>query len=105
MIAPSFSDIFYSNCTKNGFLPIELPESECRVVADSGRARIELDNQTVACDGGKFLFQIDGEIKRRLLGASTTSLSPWPSSPRSSGSKGTRRLPWPGDHGDRLIGE
>lgn len=68
VIAPSFSDIFYSNCTKNGFLPIVLSEEECRQVAGAGEARIELDNQTVACDGGKFLFQIDGEIKRRLLG-------------------------------------
>ena len=68
VIAPSFSDIFYSNCTKNGFLPIVLSEDECRQVAEAGEARIELDNQTVACDGGKFLFQIDGEIKRRLLG-------------------------------------
>ena len=68
VIAPSFSDIFYSNCTKNGFLPIVLPEDECRQVAQAGQARVELDNQTVACEGGKFLFQIDGEIKRRLLG-------------------------------------
>ena len=68
VIAPSFSDIFYSNCTKNGFLPVRLAEEHCQEIARAGAARIELDNQTVSWDGGKALFEIDGEIKRRLLG-------------------------------------
>ena len=68
VIAPSFSDIFFSNCTKNGFLPVVLSEEECHRIAEAGSARIELDNQTVSWEGGKALFQIDGEIKRRLLG-------------------------------------
>ena len=33
VIAPSFSDIFYSNCTKNGLLPVILDEEHCRAVA------------------------------------------------------------------------
>ena len=67
VIAPSFSDIFYSNCTKNGLLPVVLDEEHCRAVAAAGEARIDLDDQTVNCAGGVFQFEIDEEIKHRLL--------------------------------------
>jgi 3-isopropylmalate/(R)-2-methylmalate dehydratase small subunit len=67
VIAPSFSDIFYSNCTKNGLLPVILVEEECRKVAGSGEARIDLDDQTVTCAEGVFQFEIDEQIKHRLL--------------------------------------
>ena len=67
VIAPSYSDIFYSNCTKNGLLPIELDEEQCREVAGSGKARIDLDDQTVTCDAGVFKFEIDEQIKHRLV--------------------------------------
>ena len=78
VIAPSFSDIFYSNCTKNGLLPIVLDEEHCRAVAGAGEARIDLDDQTVNCasapgqgarepGAGVFRFEIDEEIKHRLL--------------------------------------
>jgi 3-isopropylmalate/(R)-2-methylmalate dehydratase small subunit len=67
IIAPSFSDIFYSNCTKNGLLPIVLDEEGCRAVADSGEARIDLDDQSVTCTGGEFRFEIDQQIKHRLI--------------------------------------
>jgi len=66
IIAPSFSDIFYSNCTKNGLLPIILDEAQCRQVAASGRAVIDLDDETVTCEEGVFQFSIDEEIKHRL---------------------------------------
>lgn len=66
VIAPSFSDIFYSNCTKNGLLPIILDEEKCKLVASSGRAVIELDDETVSCEEGVFTFAIDEEIKHRL---------------------------------------
>jgi 3-isopropylmalate/(R)-2-methylmalate dehydratase small subunit len=80
VIAPSFSDIFFSNCTKNGLLPVILSEEECRQVAASGEARIDLDDQTVNVSGqaapgreaeeaapGVFKFEVDPEIKHRLL--------------------------------------
>jgi 3-isopropylmalate/(R)-2-methylmalate dehydratase small subunit len=67
VIAPSYSDIFFSNCTKNGLLPIVLDEDDCRAVAGSGKARIDLDDQTVTCDAGVFAFEIDEQIKHRLL--------------------------------------
>ena len=68
VIAPSFSDIFYSNATKNGFLPVILPREHCRGIASSGRVRIDLDDQTVDYEGGVVPFEIDEETKHRLLG-------------------------------------
>jgi len=68
VIAPSFSDIFYSNSTKNGFLPVVLPEETCKEIVAAGEAKIDLDAQTVSWDGGEASFEIEGDIKRRLLG-------------------------------------
>ncbi len=67
VIAPSFSDIFYSNCTKNGLLPVILDEQDCRAIAGSGEARVDLDDQTVTCAAGVFHFEIDEQIKHRLV--------------------------------------
>ena len=67
LIAPSFADIFFSNCTKVGLLPVVLTEDECRAVAESGSAKVELESQTVTCAAGTFAFEIDQEIKHRLL--------------------------------------
>jgi 3-isopropylmalate/(R)-2-methylmalate dehydratase small subunit len=81
VIAPSFSDIFFTNCTKNGLLPVVLDEEHCRAVAGAGEARIDLDDQTVNCasapgaggeearkpGAGVFHFEIDEEIKHRLI--------------------------------------
>lgn len=68
VIAPSFSDIFYSNATKNGLLPVILSDQERREVAEAGAARIDLDDQTVTSSAGVMRFEIDEEIKRRMLG-------------------------------------
>jgi len=67
VIAPSFADIFYVNCTKNGLLPVILPEESCREVAAVGDARIDVDDQTVTFVGGVVEFELDAEIKHRLL--------------------------------------
>jgi 3-isopropylmalate/(R)-2-methylmalate dehydratase small subunit len=64
VVAPSFADIFRSNATKIGLLPVELPEEQCRELARRGRARIDLAAQTV---DGEFAFAIDPETKHRLL--------------------------------------
>ena len=66
IIAPSFADIFYSNCTKIGLLPVILDEEHCRAVAEAGEARIDLDDETVNCAAGVFQFQIEHEVKHRL---------------------------------------
>jgi 3-isopropylmalate/(R)-2-methylmalate dehydratase small subunit len=63
IVAPSFADIFRSNCTKNGLLPIVLPAEQARAIATRGRARIDLAAQTI----DEFAFDIDPEIKHRLL--------------------------------------
>jgi 3-isopropylmalate/(R)-2-methylmalate dehydratase small subunit len=68
IVAPSFADIFFSNCTKIGLLPVVLGEDEVRGVMGAGSARIDLESQTVEYDGTSASFDIDGEIKRRLLG-------------------------------------
>ena len=67
IVAPSFADIFFSNCTKIGLLPVVLAEEEVRGVMAAGRARIDLDSQTVSYGDASATFDIDGEIKRRLL--------------------------------------
>jgi 3-isopropylmalate/(R)-2-methylmalate dehydratase small subunit len=67
VVAPSFADIFYVNCTKNGVLPVILDEDRCRGIAEAGEARIDVDDQTVDFAGGVVRFEIDEEIKHRLL--------------------------------------
>ena len=67
VIAPSFADIFYGNCTKIGLLPVILDEADCRGIAEAGRARIDVDEQTVDYAGGVVRFEIDEEVKHRLL--------------------------------------
>ena len=67
VIAPSFGDIFYSNCTKNGLLPIVLPEDEARAVAAAGDVTVDLAAQTVRAGDQTFSFDIDVDIKNRLL--------------------------------------
>jgi 3-isopropylmalate/(R)-2-methylmalate dehydratase small subunit len=68
IIAPSFADIFRSNCTKIGLLPVELSASECAAIAQAGEAQVDLAEQTVRWPGGRATFDIDPEIKHRLLG-------------------------------------
>jgi 3-isopropylmalate/(R)-2-methylmalate dehydratase small subunit len=67
IVAPSFADIFYSNCTKIGLLPVPLPEEEVEKLMDATEAEIDLDAQVVRFDGREVPFDIDAEIKNRLL--------------------------------------
>src|SRR3954466_10119992 len=67
ILAPSFADIFYSNCTKVGLLPAILDAEHCKAVAEAGEARIDLDDETVNCAAGVFQFQIEPDVKHRLL--------------------------------------
>ncbi len=68
IVAPSFADIFFSNCTKIGLLPVVLSESEVRGVMAAGEARIDLEAQSVTYGGSTAAFEIEPETKRRLLG-------------------------------------
>ena len=67
IVAPSFSDIFYSNCTKIGLLPVVLAEDEVKAVMEHGEARIDLDAQTVTYGDATASFDIDPDIRHRLL--------------------------------------
>jgi len=73
LLAPSFADIFYNNCFKNGMLPIRLDEARiddlfARAAAHGGyRLAIDLETCTVTDDYGLSLkFEID-ESRRQIL--------------------------------------
>lgn len=68
VIAPSFSDIFYVNSTKNGLLAVILAPEHCRGIAAAGEVRIDLDDQTVDYAGGVVRFEIEEDVRHRLLG-------------------------------------
>lgn len=73
VIAPSFADIFYTNCTKIGLLPIVLSEKECNYLIElaeqepAAEVTIDLSAQTVATPGFEGIFEINGFTKHRLL--------------------------------------
>ncbi len=74
IIAPSFSDIFYGNCLKNGMLPIRLPEAEVddlTVLVSNPQAAtldVDLEAQTLTLPDGRALaFDISPRDRQRLL--------------------------------------
>ena len=67
IVAPSFADIFYSNCTKIGLLPIRLPEDDVKALMAEGEAAIDLEAQDVEFAGRTVSFDIDPQVKHRLL--------------------------------------
>jgi 3-isopropylmalate/(R)-2-methylmalate dehydratase small subunit len=70
LVAPSFADIFYSNCTKIGLLPVVLSDEDCRALARAGMGEIDLVEQEVRIGGSParaVSFEIDHEIRHRLL--------------------------------------
>jgi len=74
VIAPSFADIFFNNCFKNGILPIALPQDVVDVLmkdAEKGanaRITVDLEAQTVTTsDGETFAFEVDAFKKHCLL--------------------------------------
>lgn len=66
VIAPSFGDIFYSNCFKNGLLPIRLGRDEIGRLG-AGTIRIDLESQEITSGSGRIPFTIDPHKKRMLL--------------------------------------
>ena len=70
IIAPSFADIFYSNCFKNGILPIKLNASDVEYLfrdADDEEIKIDLAVQEVLVAHKILHFQIDESRKQKLL--------------------------------------
>ena len=73
VIAPSFADIFHSNCLQNGLLTIVLPKEAVRALMDEARGgnhvfEIDLAAQSVTSpSGARFTFEIDAAHKAKLL--------------------------------------
>ena len=74
VIAPSYADIFYNNCFKNGVLPVILSEAEVDILflelegAEGYELDVNLVNQTVTSDSGEiFSFALDQFRKQCLL--------------------------------------
>ena len=67
IVAPSFADIFYSNCTKIGLLPVVLAEGDVRALGQAGQATIDLDRQMVSFADREVPFEIGADIRHRLL--------------------------------------
>lgn len=74
IIAPSFADIFRSNCTKIGLLPVVLPADQVRAIIDQltaapgAKLTVSLQDLVVtAPDGQRFPFTIEDDIRERLL--------------------------------------
>lgn len=74
VIAPSFADIFYNNCFKNGILPIVLPQEDVDKLMDdaqrgsNARVSVDLATQTIkGPDGGTISFEVDPFKKHCLL--------------------------------------
>lgn len=74
IVAPSFADIFFNNCFKNGILPVVLPQSQVDILmADARNAAtatltVDLEAQTIARSNGEAIaFEVDAFRKHCLL--------------------------------------
>jgi len=74
VIAPSFADIFYNNCFKNGILPIKLPKEQVDLLLDDAErganatVTVDLEKQEIrGPDGGVIRFDLDPFRKHCLL--------------------------------------
>jgi len=72
VIAPSFADIFYNNCFKNGILPIQLPAETVELFMQAALAgkeiSVDLPTQKISAEGvAEVAFEVDGFRKHCLL--------------------------------------
>ena len=67
VVSASFADIFFSNCTKIGLLPVVLPADDVRALMAAGEAEVDLEALEVRFDGRAVPFELDPERRRRLL--------------------------------------
>lgn len=68
IIAPSFADIFFSNCFKNGILPISLEQKIVeKLQSEPNPIKIDLENQNIIASSESISFEIDPHKKRILL--------------------------------------
>ncbi len=69
IIAPSFADIFYSNCFKNGLLPVVLPKAHIQrlVERNNNLVTVDLESQIIRVDTLEIPFCIDAWRRETLL--------------------------------------
>ena len=68
IIAPSFADIFFSNCFKNGVLPITLDQKLVeKLLQETGVIEVDLENQMIKTPSDEISFEIDSYQKKILL--------------------------------------
>ena len=73
IVAPSFSDIFVSNCVKVGLVPITLPPEQVRALMDlvdrehGTEMTVDLAEQTITAGGEVVAFEFDPASRHRLL--------------------------------------
>jgi len=66
IVAPSFADIFYSNATKVGLLPVVLGEDDVRALGAAATAEVDLEACEVRFAGRVVAFEIDADLRHRL---------------------------------------
>ncbi len=102
IIAPSFADIFFNNCFKNGILPIRLPEAEVnRLMAhaengENATLTVDLENQTISGQEGDAIgFDVDAFRKYCLIeGLDDIGLTLQKADKITSFEVDRNRLPW-----------
>lgn len=68
VISPSFADIFYNNCFKNGILPIKLDSQSIeKLFKNLSEIEVDLQNQTITTDDITIPFEIENYRKKTLL--------------------------------------
>lgn len=72
VIAPSFGDIFRNNCVNVGLLTVELPDEQVATLQGiahdpNATIRVDLEQQVVEAADYVFEFDVDPEVKERLL--------------------------------------
>ena len=68
IVAPSFADIFFSNCFKNGILPISLDQKIVeKLQGEQNEIEVDLQNQTIRTSSEEISFEIDPHKKKILL--------------------------------------
>jgi 3-isopropylmalate/(R)-2-methylmalate dehydratase small subunit len=71
VISSSFADIFYSNCFKNGILPIILPEDKIKEISEYANRKeeisVDLNDEKIIYGNNEVQFKIDSFKKKCLL--------------------------------------
>jgi len=68
IISSSFADIFFSNCFKNGILPITLDQKIVEMLQqETNPVSVDLEKQTITTDSQEIIFEIDSHKKKILL--------------------------------------